>query len=576
MKPSPSNQKLRGGYYTPKPIADFLCTWAIKHQDATVLEPSCGDGVFLASAVERLISLGHGPGHVSDQVVAVEVEPEEARKAEERLKALGLARPHLLVGDFFAFANGALGDFLAFCKGALADRRFDSVVGNPPFIRYQSFSEPHRLNAFDIMTRAELRPNRLTNAWVPFVVASTLLLKEGGRLAMVIPAELLQVSYAADLRRFLSTNYTRLTIFAFRRLVFGDIQQEVILLCGERGRSNAEDAWIRTVELTDLSEVLLHNHTEFEQAELKTMDHSSEKWTQYFLSKGELDLIRRVRTHPKLARLGDVASVDVGIVTGLNDFFVLTNTRAARLGLRRYTVPLVTRSAQLKGAVFDTKDWENNRDLDAPALLLRLPRKRAADLADAAMRYVKWGEKQGFHTGFKCRIRKPWHFVPSVWSPDAFLLRQIHGYPKLVLNAANTTCTDTIHRVRFKDPSEGPRIVTAFLNSLTFAFAEVIGRSYGGGVLELEPNEADGLPLPLAGAEALELKAADGWLRDGQEIGGLLERHDRVLLGESLGLSREEVLTLRRIWAKLRDRRIERKSPNGHGRAKPGRANPKA
>jgi len=567
MKPSPTSQKLRGGYYTPKPIADFLCAWAINRRDATVLEPSCGDGVFLASAVERLIALGHIPNRVSGQIVAVEVEPEEARKAQDRLKALGLARPDLLVGDFFAFANGALGDFLAFCKGALADRRFDAVVGNPPFIRYQSFSEPHRFNAFDIMTRAGLRPNRLTNAWVPFVVASTLLLKEGGRLAMVIPAELLQVSYAADLRRFLSANYTRLTIFTFRRLVFGDIQQEVILLCGERGKANGEDAWIRTVELTGLSEILSHNHTEFERAELKTMDHSSEKWTQYFLAKGELDLIRRVRTHPKLIRLGDVASVDVGIVTGQNDFFVLTKTRAAQLGLRRYTLPLATRSAQLKGTVFTTRDWETLRDLDAPALLLRLPRKQAGELADAAMRYVNWGEKQGFHKGFKCRIRKPWHFVPSVWNPDAFLLRQIHGYPKLVLNRANATCTDTIHRVKFKDQREGPRIATAFLNSLTFAFAEIIGRSYGGGVLELEPNEADNLPLPLAGAEALKLKVADGWLRDRQEIEGLLERHDRVLLGESLGLGREEMLTLRRIWAKLRDRRIERKLPNSPGRA---------
>lgn len=559
MKVRPSSQKLRGGYYTPKPIADFLCAWAIDHQDATVLEPSCGDGVFLSSAAARLISLGRSLDLVSDQIVGIEVEPGEASEAGDRLKTLGLSRPGLLVGDFFSLAKGALGNSFAFCKGALADRRFDAVVGNPPFIRYQNFSEAHRVNAFDLMTSAGLRPNRLTNAWVPFVVAATLLLKEGGRFAMVIPAELLQVNYAAELRTFLSTNYTRLTIFTFRRLVFGDIQQEVILLCGEKGRTDVEHAWIRTIELTDLSDIASHEHTEFEQAELKTMDHSSEKWTQYFLSKRELDLIRSLRIHPKLSRLGDVASVDVGIVTGMNDFFVLTETRARQLGLRRYTERLVTRSAQLRGVSFDGKNWQTNLDAGAPVLLLNLPRRPSKDLGPAARRYIQSGEKQGFHKGYKCSIRDPWYSLPSVWSPDAFLLRQIHGYPKLVLNTARASCTDTIHRVRFKERREGRRIVAAFLNSLTFAFAEIMGRSYGGGVLELEPNEADGLPVPLAGAEMLELKQADECLRRIDDLHTLLDRHDAILLIEGLGLTASDTRTLRGIWTKLRDRRIERR-----------------
>ena len=49
-----------------------------------------------------------------------------------------------------------------------------------------------RTIAFQLMGRAGLLPNRLTNSWVPFLVAAMLLLKPHGRLAMVIPAELLQ------------------------------------------------------------------------------------------------------------------------------------------------------------------------------------------------------------------------------------------------------------------------------------------------------------------------------------------------------------------------------------------------
>jgi adenine-specific DNA-methyltransferase len=97
------------------------------------------------------------------------------------------------------------------------------------------------------------------------------------------------------------------------------------------------------------------------------------------------------------------------------------------------------------------------------------------------------------------------------------------------------------------------------LNSLTFAYAEIMGRSYGGGVLELEPNEADNLPIPLAGGEMLDLREADRALRRSDDISTVLDRHDAVILVDGLGLDSSDVKTLRGIWAKLRDRRIGRK-----------------
>jgi adenine-specific DNA-methyltransferase len=138
------------------------------------------------------------------------------------------------------------------------------------------------------------------------------------------------------------------------------------------------------------------------------------------------------------------------------------------------------------------------------------------------------------------------------------MLRQIHGYPKLILNEAEATCTDTIHRVRFNGVLDKRCVVAAFMNVLTFAFAEVTGRGYGGGVLTFEPSEAERLPLPLTGAENLDLDDFDRLLRtDGIET--VLARTDEILLKRSLGLSNHEVKMLQTIWTKLRDRRIARK-----------------
>ena len=276
MKPVATYQKLRGGYYTPKPIADFLAQWAIQSPTTEILEPSCGDGVILASAVETLIEHGADESVLTQHLVhGVELDAHEALGAADRIRSLNVPINPVQVH---------VGDFFAYCKERLAKGHFfDAVIGNPPFIRYQNFLEEHRIAAFYLMQQAGLHPNRLTNAWVPFLVASTLLLNKHGRMAMVIPAELLQVDYAAELRYFLSNNYSKITLITFKKLVFEGIQQEVVLLLGERNGN--ENTGIRTIELDDIDDLASYEHTDFCSDDLKPMDHSTEKWTRYFLEK---------------------------------------------------------------------------------------------------------------------------------------------------------------------------------------------------------------------------------------------------------------------------------------------------
>ena len=190
--------------------------------------------------------------------------------------------------------------------------------------------------------------------------------------------------------------------------------------------------------------------------------------------------------------------------------------------------------------------------------MLEFPAEDHWKLPRAARDYITAGEADKIHVGYKCRIRKRWYVIPSIYVPTGFLLRQVHHYPKLVVNEAKATCTDTIHRVRFKNGESPHKVAAAFLNSLTFAFSELLGRSYGGGVLELEPNEADKLPVPLLGAHRLDPGGIDLLLRAGQ-IGSVLDRNDKVLLQDGIGLSSRQVSTLRGIWNKLRLRRIQRR-----------------
>src|SRR5262249_24979074 len=157
-------------------------------------------------AVDRFRALGASGQEIARLIRGVELDCGEARKARLRLEAAGHSGLSIQIGDFFRSCRAAL------ARGELVD----VVLGNPPFIRYQSFTDQIRDPAFELMRSEGLHPSRLTNAWVPFLVASTMLLRPAGRLAMVIPAELLQVGYAAELRNYLSTHYRDIRLFTFR------------------------------------------------------------------------------------------------------------------------------------------------------------------------------------------------------------------------------------------------------------------------------------------------------------------------------------------------------------------------
>ena len=557
-KPAPTSQKLRGGYYTPEPIAKFLARWAIQSAQDRVLEPSCGDGAILEASLNVLIAQGASKREVSKLVQGIELDDVERNKALGRFAKVGIAaqKNSIHLGDFFAYCRSHLPSqgLLAGCEKV--PQLFDAVVGNPPFVRYQNFAEEHREPAFDLMRQAGMSPTRLTNSWVPFIVASAFMLNEKGRLAMVVPAELLQVNYSAELRRFLSDYFNKITLITFKKLVFDGIQQEVVLLLAER--NGAGRGGIRVIEFDDMDDLASYEYADFARRELKPMDHSTEKWTQYFLDKKEIELLRELRSHPELKMTGDVMEVDVGIVTGQNQFFVMNQEQLELNSLQEYTHKIVGRSAHLSGLIFSEANWLENVAHNYPAFLLNLPNADLDTFTYELREYVKSGEIAELNTGYKCRIRQRWYVVPSVWTPDAFMLRQIHTYPKIILNQAQATCTDTIHRVRFRNQADSSKVTAAFMNSLTFAFSEVVGRSYGGGVLELEPNEAEKIPLPLKYSEKLDVHHLHDLLMS-KGIAAVLDLTDQVLLTDGLGLARKETKLLHQIRCKLRDRRINRK-----------------
>ena len=168
-------------------------------------------------------------------------------------------------------------------------------------------------------------------------------------------------------------------------------------------------------------------------AEPKAIRHDSEKWLKFFLNNKQIAFMRKLREAAITAPIGTHASIDVGVVTGKNEFFVLSDEQVTALGLNGHTVPLVSRSVQLKGSRLRKANWKSLSAAGDRVHLLHISPAQGQRLSRKLRAYITGGERKEFHKGYKCSIRKPWFTVPAVWIPDGFAFRQIYDFPRMVL-----------------------------------------------------------------------------------------------------------------------------------------------
>lgn len=528
-----SAEKLRGAYYTPSKIAAFILKWGINGgHDAKILEPSCGDGVFLECI---------GTEHLKySSVTAVEYETIEADKA----RAICLPSSNVLNMDFHEFCLNT-------------DLRFNLIVGNPPFIRYQYYDEGQQKLADDIFHKVGLKRSKLTNAWVTFVVGSCTLLEENGKMGFVIPSELLQVKYAQPLRRYLAETFNKINIISFENLVFEEIQQEIVLLLCER--NGTDKHMIEHIEVKDAN-ALSSLDPKMLRFPTKEIDFHADKWTYYFLEKEELDFLKKI-AQSNMPKISTYADVEVGITTGSNDYFTVPKSIVEFYQLDEFAKPMVGRSVQVNSLCFTSGDWARNNESGAKANLLVFS-PDAYDIGNSGVKsYIDDGVIREINKGYKTGIRDHWYVIPSVKNPsDALFLRRNNLYPKFVLNEAMAYTTDTMHRVFIHKDVNKKALVASYYNSLSFAFAEILGRNFGGGCLEMMPSEVGEIFMPYKPEHEEIFAHLDTMLRNKKSADEILDFTDNIILCQGYGLTTKEVKLARSIWHKIMNRRLSRES----------------
>ena len=449
------------------------------------------------------------------------------------------------------------GDFFEFYHKHKDMDTYDLILGNPPYIRYQYLEEKQRSEMAEILTSHGMKANKLINTWVGFMVACVHMLSDNGKIAFVIPAEILQVAYAEDLRLFLSNKLSKITLLTFEELVFPGIEQEVVVFIGEKGDS---EKGIKIVELNNLED--LENLNIYENG-FQKLNHVHEKWTKYFTTIQENQLISDLKRDNRFQTLSETGIINVGITTGNNKYFSVNKKIVEKYDLTDVVRPLIGRSSHAHSVYFKEEDWKENVDQGKSAYLIDFPDTLLEKYSRGQKDYIEFGEKNGENTGYKCKIREKWYQIPSVWVPDAFFLRRNNLYPKFVLNCCAAVSTDTMHRIKFKEGIEPERIILSYYNSISFAFTEICGRSYGGGVLEILPGEVGKVLVPVLDCVPLEkvrevLHQVDQIVRNGENIEKALDIVDNGILKEYLGIDEKMCSMSRGIWKKMQHRRLKR------------------
>ncbi len=534
-------RRLLGSYYTPGDLATVLVRWALADGDGPILDPSYGSCAFLEAAA-RVLSEQNSSSS-GGRVYGVDIDPNSAEMVRDS---------ELLIDDHCVEA-----DFLSTSSGDLPGSPYAAIVGNPPYVRHHWITGDQRNSAKAVAAESAVPLPATASLWAYFLLHSLRFLSAGGRLAMLVPEAILQADYAAPLRKMLTQQFENSRLIHIRDRQFDHTDEVVVALAcsGFGGNGRIETLAVGSVE--DLGAVLL-------DGDGRSGHFDSFPPVTGGAGAAGISLLGRIQQSAKTVRLGELASIRVGVVTGANQHFI-----RSREDLDSLEVPdgvrygIVARTRWLKGLQFTVNDHQALVDAGEAALLVRPGCASDDRLADS---WIQQGIVAGIDARYKCATRSDWFRIDLPSLPDAFATCTRADAPMLVLNRGAVLNSNTVHSVHWtSDLDVAPEAVAVgFLTSAVSAWAELHGRRYGGGILKMEPGSLKRLPVPIVDGGEDEFKSIDRLLREGREEEARSAADERILR-RGLGLGEREIANLQALRTDLMEWRRPSRRTSGHG-----------
>ena len=514
-----TNNKLTGSFYTPQKLINYMVDYVSKRMKPnSILEPSAGDGRFVSPLLcfEAPITL-------------VEFEKEKIENLNSRF------------GEKCTVCES---DFLKYSLEH--ESKFDLIIGNPPYITKKKLPKDQCIRSLKLVQQFDLNASLFQNVWVSFILASLKLLSPAGAIFFVLPFEFLQVQYAEKLRTFLEEKFNTIEITTFEDRVFTGIEQDICLVYLANEATAKPFIGYTTIKSeTDttatFSSVIMRNKP------LK-------KWSNCILNDEETEALHRIaQNYPQIKSVGDIAP---GIVTGANNFFILSRSKVNQFELTcDNALPVLMKSSTIPPLLlFTEEDFSAIAETDIPSYVLNLKSLRRLDFSPALNAHIKYGKKKELHKRYKCKSRGRWFDVPIVKKGTVCFFKRFHTFPRVIANQADIYTTDIAYNIRFYSDYNATSFAFCFYNSLTLALCEYNGRFYGGGVGELVPSEFKALHIPYKLISDDDIRILDRMIREKENMQKIVDYVDHIVLSD---LPEEKIKLLQTIRTRYISRRMK-------------------
>jgi type I restriction-modification system DNA methylase subunit len=443
----PEERHRLGQFYTPPPIAELICKWAIRQARDSVLDPATGSGTFLVKSYQTLRelkkiddpteSLDDIHGENVKQLYAIDINPFPAQIAAMNLAMRNVNHPiselNIVRDDFFKVMpnQDVFVPYAIRTAGRQQYRKIripevDAVVANPPYTRWTELSKEMRGSINKTigmqLSRLKMRAGATQSEpmiYLHFIIHSTQFLNKKARLGMIVSNSWLQADYGVRFGKYLLDNFRVVGVIDFSPRVFAIPMIATLVILMEREEDSARrdqnkavfvfidksenltpERILEAVERpSDVKDGLVVNS--FEQKALR----SDVKWINVLFGAEEiLQKIKSAQGIVPAERLFTVATSNTGWAywalqhgsrtnLGTKQFFYLTKDDVRVKGLEGYVSRALPSVRYAKFFSFGTDDWKALRKRDAPSYFF-MCHKSKSEVPKSVADYIKWGESE--------------------------------------------------------------------------------------------------------------------------------------------------------------------------------------
>lgn len=478
-----SHRRKIGAFYTPINVTTALCDWGIVSTEDKILEPCFGGCTFLEASTARLKALGQSSPETN--LFGCDIDPLAFTYLRNRVSEA--REDHYLARDFLTVTPANFGG-----------QEFDLAIGNPPYIRPSRFDTVQKETIARWRELYGIQLDGRANLWAYFLLHSLRFLRTGGRMAWVLPASFLTAAYAEPIRKSINKLFRRsIAITVAERLFISEGTEETTtILLAEDFKSSAPHAEME-VQCIDRAENLTALIRCWQQ-DLNTFTSNKSPLGSGLVPIEAVECLMDVASNPHVQRLGDIANIRIGLVTGDKGYFI-----KSQKDWKQHQIPdnylryIAPPSKSINGISLGPLDVQSHDESNVRCWALNCPSTPDSTTVAA---YLDNYDEESRNKNATFKKRKVWHYFFDEAVPDGFLAFLTHLGPKVILNEVRANCTNSMYRIYFKDSLQDhhQKLVAISMHStLSQLSAELVGHCRGSGALKLEPNNAASLLLYL-------------------------------------------------------------------------------